>query len=392
MVKSKKSFAEILQSMDAARDRKLLKKLPGWAGLDVSVPTSLALEQCSSSATAAYKAALALEWSGGKVGTVCDITGGLGSDTSAFAAVAGKVVYLERNPELVDAARHNCSLLGLDNVEFHCMEVDRSSELPMCDMVYADPARRDVSGRKLFRLEDCSPDIGDLAPVLLGYAGRLMVKLSPMADVSAVLAGFPGMVEEVQIVCSGGEVKELLCLLAAGASFRGIRVVELGQGGCRQTFSFMPEEENRACAALASSVVPGQLLLEPSAGMLKSGAFKLPCLRFGISKLDPSTHLYVAESASPDTGQKPALPPEALFSRFEIVQVLPLNAESFRTLKESCPQADVSARNIRMDSENLAKRLGCRPGGGMHVFGCRTSCCGNLLMVTRRLVRNMNEG
>lgn len=380
MVKNKKSFASILQSMDDARSRKLARKLPEWSGRNVVVPTGLALEQCSSSATAAYKAELALEWAGGRLGTVCDITGGLGSDSAAFAAVASKVVYFEKNQVLVDAARHNFSLLGIGNIELHCSEIDKDSELPECDMVYADPARRDVCGHKVFKLEDCSPDIGILAPSVIAHCGRLMVKLSPMADISVLLSRFCGMAEAVQVVCCGGEVKELLCLLSRNAVFGGIKVVELEPpgGGGPQTFSFMPGEEENASPVYAGEVLPGQLLLEPSSGMLKSGAFKLVCSRFGISKLAPSTHLYLAGDA------EQGLPSEALFRRFRILQVLPLDSASVRMLKSICPKADVSARNIRMDSAELARRLGCVSGGGMHVFGCSTECGGNLLIVTRR--------
>lgn len=381
MVKNKKSFASILQSLDGERERKLARKLPGWSGLDVLVPSALALEQCSSSAAASYKAAVALEWAGGRLGTVCDITGGLGSDASAFAAVADKVVYYEKNPALVDAARHNCSVLGIDNIEFHCEEIGEDSNLPECEMAYADPARRDVSGRKVFRLEDCSPDIGALAPGILEKACRLMVKLSPMADISVLLSRFGGMLEKLHVVSIGGEVKELLCLLRSGASFAGIRVVELGRA--ELTFEFMPEDEDKAVYVPAEEVRPGQLLLEPSAGILKSGAFKLLCSRFGICKLAPSTHLYVSGGIGGNCS--PVLPPETFFRRYIIERVLPLNAESTRLLRSSCLEADVSARNIRMDSAELMRRIGCRPGGGKHIFGCHTDCSGNLLIVARRI-------
>ena len=66
----KRSFADILQDLDGDRARKVARKLPEWAdadaqrrtaGLDpLEFPSALSLEQCSSSATARYKAALAL--------------------------------------------------------------------------------------------------------------------------------------------------------------------------------------------------------------------------------------------------------------------------------------------------------------------------------------------
>ena len=311
-MKKNRGFAGILESLDEARDRRLERKLPGWADRGIVVPTALALEQCSSSATASYKVRLALSRLGGRPESVCDITGGLGADSAAFAAVAGRLVYIERNPVLVEAARANFSALGLDNVEFRCEEVGPGSEIPECRLIVADPARRSESGRKLFRLEDCSPDIGALAPYLLRKAEWLMVKLSPMADISVLAARFGAALREVHVVGSGGEVRELLCLLSREVGeFRGITAVELGarEDGSDECFSFLPEEEKAAEFTAAGRLELGGILLEPRACLLKAGAFKLPCSRFGLGKLAPSTHLYMA----PDGGE---LPPRGLFRRF----------------------------------------------------------------------------
>ena len=54
----KRSFADILQGLDDERAQKLARKLPEWAAAGAEIPSALALEQCSSAATAAYKATL----------------------------------------------------------------------------------------------------------------------------------------------------------------------------------------------------------------------------------------------------------------------------------------------------------------------------------------------
>lgn len=379
-MKSKKSFSEILGSLDDAVARKAARKLPAWSGIDIELPGSLALEQCSSSAAAAYKARLALDRCGGRLGLVCDITGGLGSDCSAFAAVADRVLYFERDAALADAARRNCSALGISNIEFHCEEIGPASELPECDLIYADPARRSGSGRKLFRLGDCSPDIGVLAPLLLRKAPALMVKLSPMADISVLRESFGESLKEVHVVAVGGEVKELLCMLERGGRpFGGIYAVDAAAPPEEEgvSFSFLPEEEREAPLVLAEGLSPRQILLEPSACMLKAGAFRLPCARFGLRKLAPSTHLYLVGSG--------VLPPSGLFGRFEIEELLPLSSASLRELKSRRLRADVSARNLPMGSAGLARRLGCVSDAGLHVFGCATACSGNLLILARPL-------
>ena len=379
-MKSKKSFSEILGSLDDAVARKAARKLPAWSGIDIELPGSLALEQCSSSAAAAYKARLALDRCGGRLGLVCDITGGLGSDCSAFAAVADRVLYFERDAALADAARRNCSALGISNIEFHCEEIGPASELPECDLIYADPARRSGSGRKLFRLGDCSPDIGVLAPLLLRKAPALMVKLSPMADISVLRESFGERLKEVHVVAVGGEVKELLCILERGGRpFGGIYAVDAVAPPEEEgvSFSFLPEEEKEAPLVLAEGLSPGQIVLEPSACMLKAGAFRLPCARFGLRKLAPSTHLYLTGPGG--------TPPSGLFGRFAIEELLPLNSASVRLLKSRRLRADVSARNLPLGSAELARRLGCVSDAGLHVFGCATACSGNLLILARPL-------
>ena len=55
----KRSFADILSSLDEGRAQKVARKLPAWAAAGIEIPSALALEQCSSSATASYKALLA---------------------------------------------------------------------------------------------------------------------------------------------------------------------------------------------------------------------------------------------------------------------------------------------------------------------------------------------
>ena len=224
----KRSFADILQGLDSDRAQKVARKLPAWAAVDgLEIPSALSLEQCSSSATAAYKASLAgqaVSTSGFAaalpdpiepcpISTILDLTGGLGVDSFAFSQVAERVVYFERNAELAAAAGRNFARLGAGNIEVRCEEVTPETELPEADLIYADPARRDAAGRKVFLLEDCTPDILTLLPLLLRKAPAVLVKLSPMADLAMLAERLGPALREIHVVECDGEVKELLCLL-----------------------------------------------------------------------------------------------------------------------------------------------------------------------------------
>ena len=215
--------------------RKLRDKVPQWHAVPSLVyPLRISGEQCSSSATARYKASVALTASqqalltenacchvssdavastfgpkclpsgmarGGR--RIADLTGGLGVDSWAFAQVFREVLYNEMRPELADAAVHNFRELGVTNIQVrNCALVPSgmaSADRPengrtvseilgpfRPDILFLDPARRAADGRKVFRLEDCQPDVLRLLPELLSACPRLLLKLSPMADITLV--------------------------------------------------------------------------------------------------------------------------------------------------------------------------------------------------------------
>ena len=459
----KRSFADILQGLDDGRARKVARKLPSWAAVDAEIPSALSLEQCSSEATARYKAVLA-----GRRSTILDLTGGLGVDSWAFSQVAGKVVYFERSEELAAAAGCNFARLGAGPIEVRCETVTPETELPEADLIYADPARRDAAGRKVFLLEDCTPDILTLLPQMLRKAPAVLLKLSPMADLAMLAGRLSPFLREIHVVELDGEVKELLCLLNRhGNSHHPLRplkgdgtqtadarvqpmpaqkeleiaVIRLDtlQPGARdaEAFRFRPQQEREAVPAYADAVRPGDTLLVPSPALLKAGAFNLPCARWGLRKLAPSTHLYLFPSLpgaktspsapgnpisllpgaktspsapgtpisplpgaktppsapgnpiSPLPGAKTSpcapggLPAEASawFKTYGIREVLPFGNASFKELKRRYPRAEVTARNLPLSSEELRKKMGISPGGDAHIFACRIADGSTLLLV-----------
>ena len=537
----KRSFADIMAGLDSERAQKVARKLPAWAAVDadrraagldpLEFPSALSLEQCSSSATAAYKANLAvsggteagtapgnrasklacpstpcapfqgdLSLSGGIVrgrgpssggrgpaqpdvsggscplrevetsfgfapappvpaktagdetiaasvplGTVLDLTGGLGVDSWAFAQVAERVVYFERSEELAAAAGRNFQRLGAGNIDVRCETVTPQTELPEADLIYADPARRDAAGRKVFLLEDCTPDILTLLPTLLKKAPAVLVKLSPMADLAMLAERLGPALREIHVVECDGEVKELLCLpLRDNSSPEPEIVIARLSGQAAEKahntdksvdsdlipgavaadvpqmasdvqdgdfLRFRMSEERVAEAAYAAGVQPGDVLLEPCPALLKAGAFRLPCARWGLRKLAPSTHLYLAPtdvaSSSSEAKSAPAdrpapglcaskvgkgfmaaggfggyAPGNKYFKAWRVREVLPFGAAAFKALKRRYPRADVTARNLPLGSAELQKRLGVASGGDVHIFGCRLADGSSVLLVT----------
>ena len=330
---------------------------------------------------------------------VLDLTGGLGVDSWAFAQVAERVVYYERDAELAGAAGRNFTRLGADNIEVRCETVTPDTELPEADLIYADPARRNAAGRKVFLLEDCTPDILTLLPMLLQKAPAVLLKLSPMADLAMLAERLGAALCEIHVVEHDGEVKELLCLLLRDASPAEAEIVVVrlpDAAGLR----FRMGEERQAAAVYAAGVQPGDILLEPCPALLKAGAFRLPCARWGLRKLAPSTHLYLSPLApgtetapgvpgnpffdSPGTETLPSVPGNQFFKERRVRAVLPFGAAAFKALRKRCPQAEITARNLPLGSDALRKKMGIAPGGDTHIFGCRLADGSAVLIVTEK--------
>lgn len=406
--------------------RRLRKKLPEWVACTGLVyPSSLCAEQCSSSDTARYKALIVRrfinEYVGAvtsmvgepcrttgsatenkmvtepaevtigtrKTGRIADLTGGLGVDSWAFSEVAEEVLYNEMNPALAAAARHNFKALGVTNIFIKNSEATPDSIKGIFgdfrpDVIFLDPARRDSAGKKVFLLEDCSPDVLKILPELFGISRFVLLKLSPMADITMAVErldrtyeeylekasgkGWNGQwVREVHVVASGGECKELLILLDREWS-EGYSLT------CREdgkTLTFKPEEITKAKASYPDSTF-ARIIFEPGKSLTKAGVFNAICERFGLVKLARFTHLYTISEPLSDSELEQRMAPLKDFGKvFYVKEILPLNKASMKDVGKRYPHSEVSAKNIPMSSDELRTRLKVKSGDDAHIFGVR---------------------
>lgn len=406
--------------------RRLRKKLPEWAACTGLVyPSSLCAEQCSSSDTARYKASIVQrifnEYAGTvasmvgapcrttgsatenkmvtepaevtigtrKTGRIADLTGGLGVDSWAFSEVAEEVLYNEMNPALAAAARHNFKALGVTNIFIKNSEATSDSLKDIFgdfrpDVIFLDPARRDSAGKKVFLLEDCSPDVLKILPELFGISRFVLLKLSPMADITMAVErldrtyeeylekasgkGWNGQwVREVHVVASGGECKELLILLD-GEWNEGYSLT------CREdgkTLTFKPEEITKAKAGYPDSTF-ARIIFEPGKSLTKAGVSNAICERFGLVKLARFTHLYtISEPLSDSESEQRTAPLKDFGKVFYVKEILPLNKSSMKDVGKRYPHSEVSAKNIPMSSDELRTRLKVKSGDDAHIFGVR---------------------
>lgn len=362
----KPSFRNILEQQRLSQRRKMDAKVPLWASAELEYPTGLCTEQCSSAESASYKASILKSLGCSRV---ADLTGGLGVDSAAFAGVCSKVLYNEMDPVLERAVEGNFKKLGISNVLFSCAELSLET-LPEIlgefspEAIFLDPARRSLSGSKVFRLQDCTPNVLLLEDALLQASPRLLLKLSPMADISLVASQLGSRVAEFHIVGASSECKELLALLDRSAHDEYSITVHEADAD----FRFLPSQER---AARCEFSLEGEFLFSPSKALGKSGAFKLIGERFGLKTFGCSSHLYLSNE-----------PKAPLGKWFRILDIRHLDKRSIAQIGKEYPLAEVTARGIPLTSEQLRQRLGVKAGGDIHIFGLHSDLSGeNILLV-----------
>jgi 16S rRNA G966 N2-methylase RsmD len=314
-------------------------------------PAKISMEQCSSEQTAKYKARLA------QGAVMADLTGGLGIDAYYFSKEAKSVVYIEQNKELAEIARHNFPALEAnietvndDGIRF-LIESNRTF-----DLLYLDPARRDSANRKMVSLEDCEPDVLKNSMLLFGHAPRLLVKASPMLDISLATKKL-GNIATVHVVAVKNECKEILFECNKNHTFNSfsIHCTNLGTDKT-ETFSFKPDEEEEATAIFTNETE--RYLYEPNASILKAGAFKLIAQRFNLKKLHRDTHLYTSNRLQYDFPGR----------IFEVLSCFQLNQKE---LAQILPErkANISVRNFPMAATDICRKHKIKDGGDLYLFG-----------------------
>lgn len=323
-------------------------KVPSWYATEgIIYPVHLSLEQCSSEVTARYKASLL------KGDTLIDLTGGFGIDCAFMSADTRHTTYIERQKELCNIAAHNFNLLGLHHITvLNKDSVEALKEIPPADCIFIDPARRNEHGGKTVLISDCEPDVEALEEELLQKAGRVIVKLSPMLDLSLALRSLRHTVE-VHVISVQNECKELLLVLENSVSKEtSIHCINFTSAGS-QAFTFTHEEEVDAVVQYTNEV--SAYLYEPNASILKAGAFRTVASRFGLKKLHPNSHLYTGNMQIEDFPGR----------SFEVVAV---GTAKDKTLLAGLSQANITVRNFPMSVAELRKRTKLKDGGETYLF------------------------
>lgn len=362
-------------------------KLPLWAEEpDITYPDRLPLEQCSSQTSAEYKSFIARRFFQGsnnisdknRAILITDLTGGFGVDATMITRgfVNSRLTFVEQNSELCHLAEHNFPLLGITNptiINNICENV--IPQLPHQDIIYIDPARRDIHGNKTVKIEDCTPNLTKLYPTLLNKADVVLAKLSPMLDITDAIRKMSGLTE-VHIISINGECKEILLVMSSLANMQKknrIKIVCTNLGNTsNQEFAFYQGDEQSAVCPLSPQVM--KYLYEPNASVMKSGAFKSIGERFGLSKLHRSSHLYTSDNIVSEFPGR----------IFVVEQTFNMSKNDIKSLQQKTSQANITTRNFPLSVSDLRRRLKIQEGGDYYIFATTLSDNSHALLLCKK--------
>lgn len=357
----------------------LTKKVPSWAACDELIfPRQLSLEQSSSELTAIYKAELIRQFMGSDAYQHIDLTGGMGIDCYFIAQYASHSHYVEQSSELCTIAQHNFAYLNpnisvhnataenflnqitehkLQSIDNFITENFKNANSQLSTLIYLDPARRGDHGQKLVSIADCQPNVIELLPQMFALTDKVVVKLSPMLDITRAINEL-SHIEKLYVISVNNECKELLLLINKECETNTeICAINIDNKDNKSDIlkGTIPSESQ---INIAHAHAVGTYLYEPYAAHLKSGLYKTIAQQYGVEKLHQHSHLYTSDTLNNDFPGR----------QFQVKDVIPFDKKSAKTLFKSLSKANITTRNFPLSVSELRTQYKIKDGGETYIF------------------------
>lgn len=307
-------------------------------------PTELSAEQCTADDIAAFHASLIDEGD-----RVVDLTCGLGIDAFHIARRAAEVTCIDMNPAVAEAIGPNAAALGLRNVTAVCADcrqwlADNAGE--RFDVAFIDPARRAADGSRLYSLSQCLPNVIEMLPAVAKAAKRLIIKASPMLDISKTIAELGGGVTDIYAVGTKAECKELLIDIRFGnGAPAAVHALTIGEG-------MLTLDPPNDAVEYASELNVGDIVGEPWPAVMKVR----PHGQLGGEQLHPTTFLF----RNPPHGFRGSL--------YRVERIERFSSSNLRRLAREGVEASVATRNFPIAADVLRRRLKARESSVMRLM------------------------
>lgn len=319
------------------------KKFPTLNIPQIIFPPQLNLEQTSSEITARYKA----DWVEGEF--FLDLTAGFGIDAFFLHRKFQKTTLVEKNEELLLLVKHNWKCLGASAEFVHADLHDfLSHNQRKYDVVYLDPARRDADKKKVFLLEDLSPNIVELQKKLLAIGNKIIIKLSPLIDIHYLLSEIEN-IHEVHLISVKNEMKEVILVMENKSIEQdSVKIVCANLDSSEPIFTMRYKNIRKPKFNFGGVE---KWLYIPNAPIQKAAAVSFLGETLGLKKLHPNTQLL--------TGEK-------YIENFP-GRVLQVKEISPKILKKG-QKANIIARNFPMSPEQIKAKYKLKDGGDKYLI------------------------
>lgn len=323
-------------------------KLPSWVENFLAIDRR-SLEQSSSEQVARYRATVL---SGERL---LDLTGGLGVDDHFLSFSFSEVISLDMNPSLVEISTYNDVVLNKDNIEHICDDAANWSayKIDNSTTVYVDPDRRDSSGNRIYSLKECSPPVLEWLDELLPQCEQVVIKASPMLDITQLRREVPGL-SSIHVISSANEIKEVMLVARKKVNEEcEIIAVELNDGKVSKVSSKDLKTPDDSIETYDEA--ESKFILEPGAAILKAGLSEPYAAKFALRKAGVSPAFYFSGE----------LPENWIGRAWEILEILPLN---WKKIKKHLSQLDMNRFNIvrkyfPWSTAVILKKLRIKEGG-----------------------------
>ena len=233
-------------------------------------------------------------------------------------------------------------------ITFKMLLVDFSQE--KFDLIYLDPARRDNNNRKVFLLEDLSPNIVEIQEKLGEISDEILIKLSPLIDLQHLVSSLDN-ISKIWIIAVKNEVKEVLIHIKKTDEETEISCINLQSSEPEFNFTLNTEKN---CKSEFSK--PEKYIFIPNNSVLKSGAFNLVSEKFNLKKLHQNTHIYTSEKLIEDF-------PGRIFEAEELNPKEIKKGEKF----------NIITKNYPLKPEEIKKKYKIKDGGEDYLIFSQSS-------------------
>lgn len=366
---------------------------------DFLFPDTVSGEQASHQAVARYHASLAEGYS-----RILDMTAGLGIDAFSFAKTGAEVTAIELNPAKAEILKKNVTTLNLPNLtainadSISYLKDDFERRIPSMEgkplttqsqdlermtsgyksMIFIDPARRDATNKRVYNLRDCSPDVLENQELLLKFAEKVLIKASPLLDITQTIKDFPA-ISAIRTVGVKGECKEVLIELSKVKPESGKPVMteeeqetskeKSGSGILLEAINLdtdgriLSKFQTRTSSSQTFNTLQSlpsnepSYLLEPSAMVMKLAPWEEIGNRYNAEKLGKSSHLFITDTL-----------PQEFPGR--VTKILKVIKKQDRKSLAGLP-ASVISRNHPLKAEEIRKTFKLKEGDQYFIYATR---------------------